>query len=177
MGLRLLRAETLSFLRFLRSLADEHGDVVPRSRIQPEALKPWLGSISIAVWDAGSKSYRYKLFGSKLALKTGRDFTGETMAVWGDAAPGMIRQFDRVLDENISLVSHFKEHVFVSPFDPVPSESRFEKVLIPVSYDGGPADAVFGYSVKVDPSDRFPVAPVMPCECSARDSGACPYMG
>ena len=176
---RLVKAETSDFWRFLRSLADrhgEHGGVVPRSRIQPESLKPWLGSISIIVWDPASRSYRYKLFGSTLTLKTGRDFTGETIAVWGDAAADMIQKFDRVLDESSCVVSHFTERVFANPFQQVPLESRFEKVLVPVSYTDGPADAIFGYSVGIDHADPFPIPPSMPCECSDREPGDCPYM-
>lgn len=142
-----------------------------------EDLGPWLGRISIVVRDPEAAGYRYKLFGSTLAHQAGRDLTGETMAVWGEAAArGMTRQFDSVIGLGVSMISHFTAMTLDSPYDVRKEPRLFEKVLVPVSYAGGAADAVFCYSAPAGPHLGFSDRARTQCDCDPSTAERCPHL-
>lgn len=120
--------------------------IVRRQAFRPEDLVPWLGSIAILQWSAEHRDYVYRLFGTHLAGNIGRDLTGRTLAEWPPLVARIMRgQADRAIKDGALVVSHYRLRVFQRDGRVEDRVRTQEKLMVPIAYGDGAADAVLVY--------------------------------
>lgn len=156
--------------------------IVRRQAFSPEDLRSWLGGIAILQWNAEQRDYVYRLFGTHLAGNIGRDLTGRTLAEWPPLVAQIMRhQADRAIKEGAAVVSHYRLRVFQRDGRVEDRVRTQEKLMVPIAYGDGAADAVLVY-VDQAPDDIAVLRPHMDasngsCWCTAVDPvcAGCPF--
>jgi hypothetical protein len=108
-----LREPALAFLlTYWQGLRESHGQALPHiDRIEPLDMRPALGNVMLLEAEEGGDDYRYRLYGSRIAERSGFDLTGKrTRDIRTHAAIGLLY---RVLYAAVSVrqAALFSRHV------------------------------------------------------------------
>ena len=82
---------SVSFLEYCLKVKPRDG-MASRSDFSIEALKPWLGNIMILELDPDREDFRYRLYGSEIASRTGFEMTGKWVADLGPDVGNILRE-------------------------------------------------------------------------------------
>jgi hypothetical protein len=127
--------ETGALYRLWRDAREEWG-VPTRQALSPDALRPWLGSLSIYERLSGGDDFRIRLEGTKLAAMSGEDWTGRL-------ASERDRRFGTDLLACCVEVCRLRLPLFDSAVPIFPKSYRFgQRLLLPLSRDGEEATQV-----------------------------------
>lgn len=141
--------QTGALYRFWRDV--RRGRPLPRrADLGPEALRPWLGSLSLYERTEDGADFRIRLDGTKIVALTGEDRTGRRVSEidrrsGSDALACCLDVCRRRLPLLDSALPLFRDR------------RRFaQRLLLPVSRDGEEAHQVLMalFALDVDPSDR-----------------------
>ena len=82
---------SVSFLEYCLKVKPRDG-MASRSDFSLETLKPWLGNIMILELDPDREDFRYRLYGSEIASRTGFEMTGKWVADLGPDVGDILRE-------------------------------------------------------------------------------------
>lgn len=130
-----LRHDELRFLlRWWRDLAERHGGVPPAAvRLDPLALRPALGHVCTLNPESGGADFRFRLYGSIVAQRSGFDMTGKLVSAMPsapDAVAFLLSTYRAVARAAMPL---YTEH---TPWSGQ-SVTRWFRLLMPFAGDDG----------------------------------------
>jgi hypothetical protein len=128
---------------------------VRRDDFLPEDVPPLLGNLVLL--ECRGAGFVYRLVGTNIAGRHGRDLTGCALDEWPDTIAATIAaQYRTVLAERRPILSHYTGPAYRSGrFDIV--ERRWEKLALPLSFAGDAPDGVLVCACESPETDDLPV--------------------
>jgi len=115
-----------SFLEYCLKVKPRDGMAL-RSDFSLETLKPWLGNIMILEFDPAREDFRYRLYGSEIASRTGFEMTGKWVADLGPDVGDILReQYLRAIREKRLVLCR-------NPYVHSRAPCDWERVVCPVA--------------------------------------------
>jgi hypothetical protein len=152
-----LRKDELCFLlRWWRALADKHGGMPPASLpIDPLALRPALGYLMTLDVMPEAADFRYRLFGSRVAERSGFDLTGKLVSKVPGPPDGVAWFLATYAAAALERAPLYAEH---TPWSAM-SVTRWYRLILPLA---GPDGSVARFLVgNVPGSMRTPSAELL----------------
>ena len=134
----------------------KHQDGRPPSRadIDPIDMRAWLSHLILTDIDAESADVRFRVIGTWMVDRIGRDDTGMSMREIG-LNPSRQTILDSYLQVASTLRPHVSEGLFFDRYR-IQRHIRTERILLPLSRDGETCDMVLAAIYFRDPKDEHP---------------------
>jgi hypothetical protein len=146
---------------------------VRRDDFKPEEIPRLLGSLVLL--EKRAEGYRYRLVGSNIAGLHGRDLTGTGLTEWPAAIAATIAaQYDTVLAKRAPILAHYAGPAYRGGrFEVI--ERRWEKLALPLAFDGDEPDGVLVCASECAENDPLPACwagtPERGCWCAVPGVG------
>lgn len=127
---------------------------VRRDDFLPEDIPHLLGNL--AMLERGAGGFRYRLVGSNIASRHGRDLTGRGLDEWRPAIAATIQaQYETVLARRAPILAHYSGPAFRGGrFEIV--ERRWEKLALPLAFANAEPDGVLVCACECPENDPLP---------------------
>lgn len=114
-----------------------------RDDFQMEKLRPWLGNVMVLEFLPDREDFRYRLYGSRIAERTGFDMTGKCVSDFRSAIGDFFRgQYLKAIGDGILIASR-------NPYLHSRAPCDWERVICPVQDRGRQVIVATNYTVEL----------------------------
>jgi hypothetical protein len=122
-------------------LGNQHDGAIPnKAKFTPEALRPWLGNLTLIEIEATSQ-YRYRLYGTNFLVRFGVEMTAKTVDSLPSEQASLIRNdYDLVIKHRKPLARRYTHDfaIMVINYQSDCTETQtWERLILPLSDDEG----------------------------------------